>query len=230
MNPAKRQSSVRLLALLLLAVPLGAQSLDAVYGRLDKTAQQFKSMSSDLRRVTHTAVVNDDATETGTIKVKREKGRTRMLIDFITPDKKAVAFDGEAATIYYPKIKTAQTYDVGDKRNLVDQILLLGFGASSEELKTNYTVSYVGQETVEGKQTDHIQLIPKSKEVLTRIRKADLWVADSNGLPVQQRFLTSTSGDYMLVTYSDVKLNPPLSDGALKLNYPKDTRVEHPQL
>jgi outer membrane lipoprotein-sorting protein len=229
MNPVERHTSVRLLTVLLLACPLGAQSLDAVYGRLDKAAQQFKSMSADLRRNTHTAIVNDDSIETGTIRVKREKGRTRMLIEFATPDKKSVGFDGDEGGVYYPKMKTAQIYNVGDKKSLVDQILLLGFGASSEELKTNYTVTYVGAETVDGKGTDHIQLIPKSKDVLTRIKKAELWIA-ANGTPLQQRFQTSASGDFMLVTYMDVKANPPLSDGALKLSYPKDTKVEHPQL
>jgi len=229
MNRVERLTSVRLLAVLWLAAPLGAQTLDAAYARLDKAAQQFKSVSASIRRNTHTAIVNEDAIETGTIKVKREKGRTRMLIDFLTPDKKSVAFDGDAGSVYYPKIRTVQIYNVGERRALVDQILLLGFGASSDELKTNYTVSYVGPETVDGKPAHHLQLIPKSKDVLTRIKKAELWISEANGAPLQQRFLTSASGDFMLVTYTDVKLNAPMSDGAVKLNYPKDTRVEHPQ-
>jgi len=228
MNRVKRHTSVGLLAILLLAAPLGAQSLDVVYGRLDKAAQQFKSVSANLRRDTHTAIVNDDAIETGTIRMKREKGRTRMLIEFVTPDKKSVAFDGDAGSVFYPKMKTVQIYSVGEKRNLVDQILLLGFGASGEELRSNYTISYVGPESIDGKPTDHIQLIPKSKDVLTHIKKAELWIAE-NGTPLQQRYQTSASGDFMLVTYSDVKLNPPMSDGALKLNYPKDSKIEHPQ-
>src|SRR6266566_8144059 len=69
------------------SLPLPAQSLTDVFARMDKTAQQFKSIAADIRRTVHTAVINDDTVENGTIKVKREKGReTRMLIEFTGPD------------------------------------------------------------------------------------------------------------------------------------------------
>jgi outer membrane lipoprotein-sorting protein len=233
MNPVAsrhRQISVGVLAALVLVAPLGAQSLDAVYARLDKSAPQFRSVSADIRRKIHTAVVNDDSVEAGTIKVKREKSGTRMLIDFTAPDKKTVAFDGATVSIYYPKIKTVQVYNVGDKRSLIDQLILLGFGATSDDLKAAYDATWAGAESVDGKPTSHIALIPKSKDILMRLKKAELWISDANGTPLQQRFMTSASGDFMLVTYTDVKLNIVISDGSLKLTYPKGVQIEHPQL
>ena len=61
------------------------------------------------------------------------------------------------------------------------------------------------------------------------LKKADLWIGD-DGLPVQQRFVTSASGDFMLVTYSNLIKNPSVPDSALKLNLPKGVKTEHPQL
>jgi outer membrane lipoprotein-sorting protein len=235
LSERQRPNGVRLFAALIFLLPiaaqsLSAQSLDAVYARLDKSAQQFKSLTADIKRDVHTAIVNDDSIENGSIKVKREKSGTRMLIDFVTPDKKTIALDGDTGSVYYPKIKTVQIYNVGEKRSMVDQILLLGFGATSDELKTAYDMKWIGAEQIDGKPTNHIQLIPKSKDILTRIKKAELWISDSTGTPLRQRFVTSASGDSMLVTYSDVKLNPAIPDGALKLTYPKGVRIEHPQL
>ncbi len=215
---------------------LPAQSLDAVFARLDKSAVQFRAVSAEIKRNVHTAIVNDDSVETGTIKVKRDKAErdkppmTRMLIEFNGVDPKSVSFDGDAVSVLYPKIKTVQVYKVGDKRGLIDQFLLLGFGISSTELKASYEVTWVGTETVSGKSTSHIQLIPKSKDVLMRLKKAELWISDATGLPEQQRFVTSASGDFMLVTYSNAKLNPLIVDGSLKLTLPKGVKVEHPQL
>jgi outer membrane lipoprotein-sorting protein len=228
----KLSSGCRLtLFVALVAAPLAAQSLEDVFARMDKTAQQFRSVAADLRRTVHTAVINDDSIETGTIKVKREKSKgTRMLIDFTEPDPKTVAFDGEAVSIYLPKSKIVQVYDVGAKRSLIDQFLLLGFGATSAELKNTYDVSWAGNEKIDGQQTGHIRLIPKSKDVLQRLKKAELWMADASGLPVRQRFVTSDAGDSMLVDYSNVKLNPALSDNSLKLTLPKGVQVQHPQL
>lgn len=218
-------------AVIFLTGPVCAQSLDAVFERLDKSARQFHAVSADIDRNVHTAIVNDDARDSGTIKVRRDKnGTTRMLIEFTGRDAKSVSFDGSTVSIYYPKIKTVQVYNVGDKQNLIDQFLLLGFGVTSSELKTAYEVTWVGVENINGKPSSHIQLIPRSKEVLMHLKKAELWIAESNGLPLQQRFVTSASGDFMLVTYANTTLNPLLSDGSLKLSYPKGVHIEHPQL
>src|SRR5207248_6229095 len=108
----------------------------------------------------------------GMIRVKREKSReARMLVDFTVPDPKAVSIDSMAVNIYYPKLKTVQIYDLGDRKALVDQFLLLGFGASSAELQAAYEVSWQGSETVAGQQTGHIKLVPKSKEVQQRLKQ-----------------------------------------------------------
>ncbi len=214
-----------------LSVPLAAQSLTAVMTRIDKTAPQFKSMTADIKRTVHTAIVNDETVENGTIKFKREKaGDTRALIAFTGPDAKSVAFDGASVSLYYPKIKTVQIYNVGDKRGLIDQFLLLGFGATSAELQTAYEITWVGMEKIAAKPANHLQLIPRSKEALQRLKKAELWIDADTGTPVQQRFVTSASGDFMLVTYTSMKANAPLSDGSLKLIYPKVVQIERPQL
>jgi outer membrane lipoprotein-sorting protein len=220
----------RFMPLLLLAVfPLAGQSLEDVFSRIDKAAQSFKALTADMKRVSHTAVINDDSVESGSIKLKRVKAHdTRMLIDFTGVDAKTIALDGSAVQIYYPKINTVQVYELGNNRNLVDQFLLLGFGAGSADLKNAYNTTFAGSEDINGQKTGHIQLVPKSNEVLQKLKKAELWIADS-GLPMQQKFVTSATGDYILVTYSNVRVNPSLSDSALKLKLPKGVKTEHPQ-
>jgi outer membrane lipoprotein-sorting protein len=215
------------------ALPLVAQTpaLDDAFARMDKTAQQFKTVVADMKRDVHTAVINDDAIDMGTIRVKREKSRdTRMLIELTSPDAKSVSLDGAFVSVYLPKSKVVQVYEVGAKRGLVDEFLLLGFGASSAELKEKYDVTLIGTEKLGSDDTWHLQLIPKSKEALQHLKKAELWIGKTNGLPAQQRLVTSSTGDFMLITYSNVKFNPPLPDGALKLSYPKGVTVEHPRL
>jgi outer membrane lipoprotein-sorting protein len=223
----------RLVLALAIALPVAAQSpaLNDAFARMDKTAQQFKSVTADMKRNVHTAVINDDAMDTGTIKVKREKAHEpRMLIDFTGSDAKTVSVDDTSVSVYLPKSQLVQVYRLGSKRNLLDQFLLLGFGASSSEIKQEYEVTLIGEEKIGTEGTWHLQLIPKSAEVLHNLKKAELWIAEASGLPVQQRFVTSSTGDFTLVTYSNVKFNPSLSDGALKLKYPKGVKVEHPQL
>jgi outer membrane lipoprotein-sorting protein len=230
----RRNGVVRAIAVTVaLALPVAAQtgaSLNDAFARLDKTSQQFHAMTADIARTVHTAIVNADDKDSGTIKVKVDKNNdTRMLIEFTAPNTQTVSIDSTEARIYYPKIKTEQVYNIGSRKALVDQFLLLGFGASSAALKEDYDITLAGMEKIGADNTWHLQLIPKSKEVLQRLKKAELWIAEPNGLPAQQRFVTSAAGDFHLVTYSNVKVNPSLSDGALKLNTPKGVTVEHPQ-
>lgn len=214
------------------ALTLAAQSPDPLAGafaRMDKTALQFKAVTADIKRDVYTVVIDDHEKDTGTIKAKRDKSHdTRMLIEFTGADARKISVDGVTIRVYTPKIKTAQEYDI--RKGLVDQFLLLGFGVSSADLKEHYEVTSLGTVKLDTENTLHLQLIPKSTDVLKNLKKAELWISDTSGLPVQEKLFTSTSGDYELIAYSNVKLNPSLSDGDLKLKYPKGVTVEHPRL
>ena len=57
-----------------------------------------------------------------------------------------------------------------------------------------------GTETINGEKTTRIQLVPKDKEVLARVKQCELWISEK-GWTVQQKFHTG-GGDYVLSTYS----------------------------
>jgi outer membrane lipoprotein-sorting protein len=209
------------------AVPLLADPLSDVFARIDKAAAGFKSVTADVVQTVHTAVINDDNVATGRIKLKRVKpGDTRVLLEFTDPVPKIIALEGDQARYYLPKEKVVQVYDLRSRRNVVEQGLLLGFGSTSADIKASYEVSLVGPETLSGQATSHLKLVPKSKEVLQNIKQADLWISDATGTPVQQRLFTSGKGDYTQLTYSNVQLNPPLSDKDLRLSLPKGVQIQ----
>lgn len=210
------------------ARPNPAGDLEAVLDRIDKAGAAFRSMSARVHRVSHTAVINEDNVDSGTMLVKRPKARDmRMLVDLTQPDPKTVAFQGRKLEVYYPKIHTVQEFDVGKSRELLDQFFLIGFGTSRADLEKAYDIRLLGPEALEGQKTERLELVPKSKEVLQHLNKFELWIS-GDGYPVQQKFYLP-GGDYMLVTYADMKINPDLPDSALKLHLPKDVKREFPQ-
>ncbi|HVN03090.1 MAG TPA: hypothetical protein VMT86_01665 [Bryobacteraceae bacterium] len=205
-----------------------ANQMDTVLDRVDKAGAAFKALSAHVRRIAHTAAINEDNEDNGTILLKRVHSRdVRMLIEVSDPDARTVAFQGHKLEVYYPKIQTVQEFDVGKSRDLLEQFFLLGFGTSRADLLNSYNLRLLGQETVADAKTERIEMIPKSKEVLQYLTKVELWVAGS-GYPVQQKFFLK-GGDYQLATYSDVKINPELQDAALKLHLPKNVKREFPQ-
>lgn len=222
---------MRHLSLLLLSVPVltwGA-TLDEVLAKLDQGAAKFSSITGGISRVTYTKVIDDKAVEEGSIALKKTGSKDlQVLIRIDKPDAKTVAFRGGKAEIFYPKLKTVQEYDLGKRTGLIDQFLLVGFGTTGRDLKSNYEIKLVGQEMVSGENAYRLDLTPTSKAMLEQFRKLELWIVEGGAYPVQQKF-TQPSGDYYLFTYNNVKLNPPLGDDALKLNLPKGVKREYPQ-
>ena len=203
--------------------------LQHVFARLDKAAAGFKSFSANMQRLTHTDVINSDDIDRGTIKLKRSGARAdlKMLIEMTEPDPKAVSVQGKKGELYYPRMQTVQEYDLGKVREWLDQFYLMGFGTTSKELQDSYAVRYLGTDTKDGKPVSGLELIPKSKDILQHIRKFELWLSDANGLPIEQKIYPA--GQYIVVTYTNITINPDIPDSALKLQLPKGTKREFPQ-
>ena len=206
-----------------------AESLDAIMARMDTASPGFRSMAAKVRKISYTAVIQDKTTEAGTLYVLRKSPRdVRLKIDFESPDPRSVAFQNRKYLNYLPKIQTVQEYDLGKQASLVDQFLLLGFGTSGRDLAGQYDMKLAGQETIEGTKTTRLELIPKSSKAREHLTKVEMWIPEGESYPIQQKF-HQPSGDYYLTTYTDVKINPGLTEKDLDLRLPKGVKKETPQ-
>jgi len=220
----------RFALLLLLCAPAWcADPLDDILNKLDHAAQSFRGMTADLKQTAHTAVINEDNVESGTIRMKRARpGETRMLVEFREPDPKMVQLQGQTLDIYLPKIKTVQEYSLGKNSNLLEQFLLLGFGTTRKDLSAANEIRLGGAETLNGRSAVRLILTPKSKEVLQRVQKIELWLDPQTGFPLQHK-IHQAGGDYQLFVFENVRMRPDLSDSDLHLKLPRDVKIEKPQ-
>jgi outer membrane lipoprotein-sorting protein len=213
----------------LFAFPAAAQNLDSALALLDRSAAGFRGMVAQVKKVSHTHVIQDDSEESGRITLFRQGPKDlRMLVEFQQPDPRAVAFASRKVQIYYPKISTVQEYDLGKQGALVDQFLLLGFGTPGQELRKSYDIKYAGADTAAGVKTQRLELVPKSPEARQHVRLIEMWVSDAEGIPVQQK-VHQPSKDYVLITYTAIQLNPQLTAESVKLKLPKGVKKEYPQ-
>jgi outer membrane lipoprotein-sorting protein len=209
----------------LVAAPAqAADELATVFARIDEAAKTFKGVSADLVKVEHVAIVDDDTTQAGSIRLQRRSPtQTTFLLDLKDPGATTLTFNGKEAKIFHPKINTVEVWEFVDSQGLANQYLLLGFGATSAELKANYDISFAGDETIDGQATSHIKLMPKSAETRKHLKQAELWIG-TGGVVVRQK-LIQPAGDYKLVTYSNMKLRP-VADNELQLKLPKGVVVQ----
>ena len=214
------------LCLSLFATAAYAQSVDAVLTRMDQAAPRFRAMSADVQMTTFTAIIGDKTVEDGTLKMQRLKsGEVRAIIDFShQTDAREIAFLGKIIRIYYPNLQTYQDYDVGKNTDILNQFLLLGFGSSGKELSRSYTITQDGTEKIAGQDTTKLLLIPNDPKVKDRLSKIEMWIPNDAAYPLQQQFF-EPSGNYRIVTYLNIKINPPMK-GTLELKLPSGAKKQ----
>jgi len=203
----------------------GKLTLDYVLTMMDRSADDFRSLTAGLDHVKYTAVVKDTSTESGEIYVRKD---SKLRIDFISPDPRTIIRNGDNLYIYTPKINRVEEYNIGKNRALADQYLALGFGTRTDNLKKSYDVSLSGEEELDGRKMALVELVPRSDEVRKQIMKIVMWVDEASWLPVQQKFVEAGSGDYFLSRYRNVMKNLKIGDGKFKADWPKGTKIEKP--
>ncbi len=201
-------------------------TLDGVLKQLDAQAGSFKSLEADLERTKVTVVVNDKSTQSGQISVRSDG---KMRIELTQPDPETILRDGDNFYIYNPKIHRVEEYNLANKKSLVDQFLLLGFGTSGGSLKESYTLSLQGEETLDNHKVVRLDLLPKTDDVRKQLSKIQLWLDESTWLPIQQQFLETGSGDYFIIQYHNVKRNVRIPDNFFKPHWPRGTTRIQPQ-
>jgi outer membrane lipoprotein-sorting protein len=215
-------------ALCLLASISAARSQDvnAILARMDRAAPTFHAMSADVQMKTFTAIIGDTTMESGTLKMQRLKNAgLRAVLDFSgQTDAREIAFLGKIVRIYYPNLKTYQDYDVGKNTDVLNQFLLLGFGSSGKELAQSYDITPEGSEKIAGRDTTKLLLVPRDQKIKDHLSKIEICIPEDAPYPVQQQFF-EPSGNYRIVTYTNIKINPPIK-GTLELKLPSGAKKQ----
>jgi len=204
----------------------GNWTLENVLKQLDAQAADFHSLTADLERTKVTVVVNDKSTESGRILVRRDD---KMRIELTQPDARTILRDGDNFYLYNPKIRRVEQYNLGKKKSVVDQFLLLGFGTSGKSLTESYTITLRGEEALDNHKVLLLELLPKTDEVKRQLSKIQLWLDESSWLPAQQQFFETGSGDYFIIRYKNVSRNMRIPDVEFKPHWPHGTTKVQPQ-
>lgn len=198
---------------------------EGVLEMMDRSAKDFRSLTSDIENIKYTAVVQDTSTETGQIFVRHDQ---KMRIDFTKPEPRTILRTGDLLFIYNPKLNRVEEYDLGKNRAMVDQYVRLGFGTRSEDLRKSYLVTALGEEELDHRKTVHLELTPKSDAVRAQIVKIEMWVDEASWLPIQQKFFETGSGDYILFHYTNMMKNLKIAESKFKQDWPRDASREKP--
>jgi outer membrane lipoprotein-sorting protein len=212
-------ASLTLVAVLLGPVCVGADApmprkgkippdLSEILSRMEDAGKRLRSLTANLEYTKVTVLVNDKSTEQGRLFFRKgAKGKGEEIrIEMQQPESKVILFKKNKAEIYLPKINQIQEYNLEQKSGLVEEFLLLGFGAETGDLTKSYNVKYLKEEDLGGDTTAVLELIPRKQSIAAQLTKIQMWVSGDSWMPAQQQFF-EPGGDYMIARYTSIKVN-----------------------
>jgi len=190
-----------------------------VLARLDEKAKVFTSLESSISQAQESDGLKFPV-ESGKIYMKLSKGIPIVLLDITTPKKMAkTALVKDGKYTVFTREQNSYREGVVDPKSNAFQLLLTGFGVTSDTLKKFYNPQLTGRETIDGVATAALDLTPLPTGPGT-YKKITLWVDTKTWVPVQIR-LTGKANETTDFKYSNISLNKGISDSVFKLNIPK---------
>jgi outer membrane lipoprotein-sorting protein len=201
-------------------------TLEQVLGQMEAIGKTFRSFSAKFTQKKYTAVLKEfDTPESGEFYYTRAKDGTALLRQEVaSPGKRILTIKGGVATVYNPVIKQAQIVNLGNNKDKAE-FLALGLGQSPSKLQSTFDVEYKGVDQVGSAVCSVLLLRPKSASVSAYFSAITLWVKKATGVPIQQK-LQEPSGDYLLVDFSDEKINIAIPDAKFDAQLPSGIEIQ----
>ena len=202
-----------------------AGNLDSVLRHMEESAGNFQSFTADITKKTYTAVLEEfDTPERGKFYYKRAADGSALIREEITdPAEKITTIKGDEALIYQPKTKSASSYTLGKHKDKAEYVAL-GIGQSPTDLRKTFNISYRGSETVNGALCSVLELKPKDPAVASIFSSITVWIDDATGVSKQMK-MEEPFEDYVLVTFSNEKLNKKIDNSKFEQKLAQDVTV-----
>lgn len=202
-----------------------SEGLKQVLDRMREASGYFESFTADVTTKKFTAILEEfDPPETGRFFYKRAHNGSALIRWEITePATKITTIQDDELLVYQPKIKSANRFKLGKDKDKAEYFAL-GIGQSPADLEKNHDIFYRGRDTINGMACTVLELKPKDPKVASIFSSITVWIRDDTGISTQLK-LKEPYEDYLLVNFSNEKLNNKINDSIFMQKLPKDVEI-----
>ncbi|HSY69479.1 MAG TPA: hypothetical protein VK813_12600 [Edaphobacter sp.] len=199
--------------------------LDEVLRQMDAASLRFQSAEANFRWDLYERVVKDTTTQTGSIYFKKQGGTLAMGARVESPSVKIIEFRNGALRLFEPATDHLTTVDATKNKAQLESFLTVGFGGSGKDLAKAWTISDLGDETVDGVQTAKLDLVPKDPAIRNNCTHMTLWVDPVRGIELKQS-LYMPSEDYRTAVYTNIKYNQKVDEKPYQIKTDSKTTTD----
>jgi len=207
-----------IIALCVMPVTIGAQSVDATIDRAVAAWAKVTTVRGTFEQTVSNSLTGSSASARGDYVQERPN---RLAIRFTAPDSGAIVSDGKAVWVFLPSSAPGQVVKRPATDRSASPIDLTGQFLDAP--RTKYDISAAPTRTVDGHSTHGLLLVPK-KGATAPFSKATVWVDDDDSL-IREFEETEPSGVTRHVHITSIQTNVPVDRNAFSFTIPKGVKV-----
>jgi outer membrane lipoprotein-sorting protein len=213
------------LLVLLLSGPLWAAenelgwTLDSALKQIERQSKDFSSLLAD---VTAVSTGSDGTTiremsgrlymnQNGDIRIRGSAGREALVTRSEVQE-------------YDPEQQLVERYSLSKHKYRVEPYARLGFTTTGSDLKDDYLVTMLGEDSIRGERALLLKLTPKQDRERQVIGSVTLWINEASWMPMRQVIDEVTNGETLTVDYQGAARNLNLNPDLFKANWPRGTK------
>ncbi len=190
--------------------------LSRIFSVMEAHQKALTSLKADVRMEKYNSALSETDTTLGSMKYLPSKNTLTMRIDWTKPVQEVISLMNDEYVLYRPRLNQVIK---GKVKNSKIPLNLLKM--SKENLKKDFSIKYLGQETVSTNvPVWHLELTPKTKSAFKTI---EVWV-DGNGMIVQEK-MTEENGDWTQISLLNLQKNTTLTANDFKIELPKEIKI-----
>jgi hypothetical protein len=216
------------LALVSAAAPAQTITLQKVLDQINASSSNFHDVQADINVDRYTAIVQEHEMQKGMTAFRSQGSSMEMVTHLNSATGQPVAQllykNGQLDFYQPPPASHESIFAAGSNRGEYDSLLATGFGATANDLTSQWNITFQGMETIDGHPTAKLDLVSKQANIRNNFSHLTIWVDLSRDISLKE-VMFEPDGDSRTVTYSHIRYNTHLPDSLFTLHVPKGTQI-----
>jgi outer membrane lipoprotein-sorting protein len=215
------------LLMVMLWVPLQAAenelgwTLDSALKQVERQSKDFSSLLADISAVSRSADGAIGTDVSGRLYMNKDGDiRIRLSDD----SGREMLVTRSELQEYNPGEQIVERYSLSKHKDRVVPYARLGFTTTGKDLKDDYLVTMLGEDSIRGERVLILELTPKSDRERQIVGSVALWINESSWMPMRQVIKEVANNETLTIDYQGAARNLNLNPELFKANWPRGTK------
>ncbi len=214
---------------LLLSLPVCVQAaenelgwtLDSALKQVERQSKDFASLLAEVSAVSKAADGSVSSELSGRLYMNKD-GDYRVQVD--DDSGRVMLVTRNEVQEYDPAQQTVERYSLSKHKDRMEPYARLGFTTTGKDLKDDYLVTMLGEDSIRGERVLLLELTPKRDSERQVVSRVTLWINQASWMPMRQTIEEVQNGETLTIDYQGAARNLNLNPDFFRSDWPRGTK------